>query len=125
MIKKIVTITDPLVGTERKIECYFHLTKGELAEMQIATEGGLTEVLQAVVDSRNAHLTVQFSRAVILKAYGEKTEEGEFWKNNKRTEIFASGEAYSQIICWLLQCEPAEMKKFMEGVMASGLVAMD
>ena len=125
MIKKIVTITDPLVATERKIECYFHLTKGELAEMQIATEGGLTEVLQAIVDSKNAHFTVQFFRAIILKAYGEKTEEGEFWKNNKRTEIFASGEAYSQIICWLLQCEHAEMKKFMEGVMASGLVAMD
>ena len=124
MIKKIVNITDPMLGTERKVECYFHLTQGELAEMQIATEGGLTEVLQAIVDSKNAHLIVQFFRASILKAYGEKTEEGEFWKNNKRTEIFASGEAYSQIVCWLLQCEPAEMKKFMEGVMAPGLVTM-
>ena len=124
MIKKIVHITDPMTGTERKVECYFHLTQGELAEMQIATEGGLTEVLQAIVDSKNAHLTVQFFRAIILKAHGEKTEEGEFWKNNKRTEIFAAGPAYSAIICWLLQCEPAEMKKFMEGVMAPGLVTM-
>ena len=124
MIKKIVNITDPMTGTERKVECYFHLTQGELAEMQIATEGGLTDVLQAIVDSKNAHLTVQFFRAIILKAHGEKTEEGEFWKNNKRTEIFAAGPAYSAIICWLLQCEPAEMKKFMEGVMAPGLVTM-
>ena len=124
MIKKIVKITDPMLGTERQVECYFHLTQGELAEMQIATEGGLTEVLQAIVDSKNAPLIGQFFRAIILKAYGEKTEEGEFWKNNKRTEIFASGEAYSQIVCWLLQCEPAEMKKFMEGVMAPGLVSM-
>lgn len=124
MIKKIVKIIDPMLGTERKVECYFHLTQGELAEMQIATEGGLTEVLQAIVDSKNAHLIVQFFRAIILKAYGEKTEEGEFWKNIKRTEIFASSEAYSQIVCWLLQCEPAEMKKFMEGVMAPGLVTM-
>lgn len=124
MIKKTVNITDPITGTERKVECYFHLTQGELAEMQIATEGGLTEVLQAIVDSKNAHLTVQFFRAIILKAHGEKTEEGEFWKNAKRTEIFAAGPAYSAIICWLLQCEPAEMKKFMEGVMAPGLVTM-
>ena len=124
MLKKTVNINDPLLGTERKVECYFHLTQGELAEMQIATEGGLTEVLQAIVDSKNAHLIVQFFRAIILKAYGEKTEEGEFWKNNKRTEIFASGEAYSQIVCWLLQCKPEEMKKFMEGVMAPGLVSM-
>ena len=124
MIKKIVNITDPMTSTERKVECYFHLTQGELAEMQIATEGGLTEVLQAIVDSKNAHLTVQFFRAIILKAHGEKTEEGEFWKNAKRTEIFAAGPAYSAIICWLLQCEPAEMKKFMEGVMAPGLVTM-
>lgn len=124
MIKKTVNITDPMTGTERKVECYFHLTQGELAEMQIATEGGLTEVLQAIVDSKNAHLIVQFFRAIILKAYGEKTEEGEFWKNNKRTEIFAAGPAYSAIICWLLQCEPAEMKKFMEGVMDPGLVSM-
>jgi hypothetical protein len=124
MIKKIVNITDPMTGTERKVECYFHLTQGELAEMQIATEGGLTEVLQAIVDSKNSHLTVQFFRAIILKAHGEKTEDGEFWKNIKRTEIFAAGPAYSAIICWLLQCEPAEMKKFMEGVMAPGLVTM-
>lgn len=124
MIKKIVKIADPMTGTERKVECYFHLTQGELAEMQIATEGGLTEVLQAVVDSKNAHLIVQFFRAILLKAHGEKTEEGEFWKNVKRTEIFASSEAYSQIVCWLLQCEPEEMKKFMEGVMAPGLVSM-
>lgn len=125
MIKKIVNITDPMTGTDRKVECYFHLTQGEMAEMQIATEGGLTEVLQAIVDSKNAHLIVQFFRAIILKAHGEKTEEGEFWKNAKRTEIFAAGPAYSAIICWLLQCEPAEMKKFMEGVMAPGLVIMD
>lgn len=124
MIKKIVNITDPMTGTDRKVECYFHLTKGELAEMQIATEGGLTNVLQAIVDAKNAHLTVQFFRGILLKAYGEKTEDGEFWKNNKRTEIFASGEPYSQIICWLLQCEPDEMKKFMEGIMAPGLVSM-
>lgn len=124
MIKKIVNIADPMTGTERKVECYFHLTQGELAEMQIATEGGLTEVLKAVVDSKNAHLTVQFFRAILLKAHGEKTEEGEFWKNIKRTEIFASGEAYSKIICWLLQCEPDEMKKFMEGIMSPGLVSM-
>lgn len=124
MIKKIVNITDPITGTERKVECYFHLTQGELLEMQIATEGGLTEVLQSIVDSKNAHLIVQFFRAILLKAHGEKTEEGEFWKNIKRTEIFASSEAYSRIVCWLLQCEPAEMKKFMEGVMAPGLVTM-
>lgn len=124
MIKKIVKITDPMLGTERQVECYFHLTKGEMAEMQMATEGGLAEVLKAVVDSKNAHLTVQFFRAILLKAHGEKTEDGEFWKNAKRTEIFAAGPAYSEIICWLLQCEPEEMKKFMEGIMAPGLVTM-
>lgn len=125
MVKKIVNVTDPLTGIEKKVECYFHLHEGELAEMQLATEGGLTNVLQAVVDSKSAPLTVSFFRSILLRAHGEKTEQGEFWKNATRTEIFAAGPAYSAIICWLLQCEPEEMKKFMAGITAKGLTVMD
>lgn len=125
MVKKIVTVIDPLTGVEKKVECHFHLHDGELAEMQLATEGGLTNVLQAVVDSKSAPLTVAFFRRILLSAYGEKTEQGEFWKNATRTEIFAAGPAYSAVICWLLQCKPEEMKKFMAGITAKGLTAMD
>lgn len=125
MVKKIIDITDPLTGTQKKVECYFHLHKGDLAEMQLATEGGLTNVLQAVVDSKNSTLLVSFFRNILLKAYGEKTEQGEFWKNVIRTEIFAAGPAYSEIVCWLLQSEPEEMKKFMAGITAEGLTIMD
>lgn len=124
MVKKIVDITDPLTGTKKKVECYFHLHKGDLAEMQLATEGGLTNVLQAVVDAKNSPMLVSFFRNILLKAYGEKTEQGEFWKNVTRTEIFAAGPAYSEIVCWLLQCEPEEMKKFMAGITAEGLTVM-
>ena len=125
MVKKIVNVTDPLTGTPKKVECYFHLHKGDLAEMQLATEGGLTNVLQAVVDAKNSSFLVSFFRSILLKAYGEKTEQGEFWKNATRTEIFAAGPAYSEIVCWLFQCEPEEMKKFMAGITAEGLTVMD
>jgi hypothetical protein len=74
----------------------FNLTKAELMEMEMSTTGGLAEMIQRIVDAKDAPAIIKIFKELVLKAYGEKSADGKrFMKSEEISNGFAQTEAYS------------------------------
>lgn len=97
MLKKTVTYTD-YNGVERTEDFYFNLTKAEITEMELSTEGGLEALIRKIVAEKNAPAIIKIFKELVLKAYGEKSPDGRrFIKNDEVRDAFSQTEAYSEI----------------------------
>lgn len=96
MFAKTITYTD-FNDVERTETFYFNLSKAEIAEMQLTTEGGLTEKLQKIIDSKDQAEIFKMFKYLILKAYGEKSPDGKrFIKNEELSEGFSQTAAFDE-----------------------------
>jgi hypothetical protein len=97
MLKKVITYTD-YNGNERTESFYFNLTKAELTEMELTTEGGLAEMIQNIIDAQDTPAIIKIFKDLVLKSYGEKSADGRrFIKSDELKEGFAQTEAYSNL----------------------------
>lgn len=97
MLKLTETYTD-FNDVERTEDFYFNLTKAEIMEMEMTTEGGLAEMIQRIVDAKNTTAIIKIFKDLILKSYGEKSPDGKrFIKSEELSDAFSQTEAYSQI----------------------------
>ena len=102
MLKKSIKYTD-YNGVERVEDFYFNLSKAEVAEMELSVDGGMSAMLERIVESKNNKEIVGMFKEIILKAYGEKSEDGKrFIKNKELAEGFAQTEAFSELLLNLL-----------------------
>lgn len=107
MLTKAITYTD-YDGVERTENFYFNMTKAELAELNLTTEGGLQNVIQKIIDSKNVPEITKWFKKIILLSYGEKSADGRrFIKSEELTEDFLQTEAYSELFIELLSDEKA------------------
>lgn len=96
MFAKTITYTD-FNDVERTETFYFNLSKAEIAEMQLTTDGGLTEKLQKIIDSKDQAEIFKMFKYLILKAYGEKSPDGKrFIKSEEISEAFSQTAAYDE-----------------------------
>lgn len=85
-------------GNTIKEDFYFNLTKAELMEMELGTEGGLAEKIQKVVDAQNTPELLKIFKDLVLLAYGVKSDDGKrFIKNQELRDAFAQTNAYSDL----------------------------
>lgn len=97
MLKKTVTYTD-YNDQEITEDFYFNLTKAEVLEMEMTTEGGLSERITKIVNSKSTPEIIRIFKDLITRAYGVKSDDGKrFIKNDEVREAFTQTEAYSQI----------------------------
>ena len=97
MLKKTISYVD-FDGNKRTEDFYFNLTKAEVSEMELSTEGGLTKMLQKIVDTKDSKRIIEVFKDLILKSYGEKSPDGKrFMKTKEITEAFSQTEAYSEL----------------------------
>lgn len=97
MLKKTITYTD-YNGVSRTETFWFNLSKAEILEMQLTTDGGLAEMLQKIIETKDAPSLVTIFKDFIFKAYGEKSPDGKrFIKSKELSEAFSQTEAYSQL----------------------------
>lgn len=116
MLKKTINYTD-YNGMERKEDFYFNLNKAEVAEMELSTEGGLAEMIQKIVLSKDTPSIVKIFKDLILKAYGEKTPDGKrFVKSKELSDAFAQTEAYSELFMELAT-DAETASAFVNGIM--------
>lgn len=116
MLKKTVTYVD-YNGVERKEDFYFNLTKAEVTEMELSTEGRLSTMLENIVASKDVKQIIKMFKAIVLKAYGEKSPDGKrFIKSKELSEAFSQTEAYSEIFMELAMDEKAAAE-FVNGIM--------
>lgn len=102
MLKKTVNYVD-YNGVERKEDFYFNLSKAEVTEMELSVNGGLSQMIQNIIDAKDNKQIMQMFKGIILKAYGEKSADGKrFVKSEEISKAFAETEAYSEIFMELL-----------------------
>ena len=115
MIKKTITYTD-YNDVERTEDFYFNLSKAELIEMEATTNGGLSEKIKKIVAANDTSAILKEFKDLVLKAYGEKSEDGKrFIKNDEIREAFSQTEAYS-IIFMELATDEAAAAAFVNGI---------
>lgn len=97
MIKKTIKYVD-YDGNEREEDFYFNLTKAELTEMELSTEGGMEQMIRKIISTKDNKKIVEMFKEIILKSYGEKSLDGRrFIKSKELTDAFVQTEAYSEL----------------------------
>ena len=116
MIKKAITFED-YNGDTRTEDFYFNLTKAEIAELELTTEGGLEAMIDKMIKMKNNPELVKLFKKLILMSYGEKSPDGRrFIKNEQLTEEFTQTAAYSELFMELATNADAALK-FINGIL--------
>jgi hypothetical protein len=122
VLKKTITYED-FNGHTATEDFYFHLSKGELAEMEISHhgDGGLGDYVQRIVDSKDGAAIVAEFKKIILMSIGKKSDDGRrFIKNDQLREEFQSSEAFSVLFIELVTDVDAAAK-FINGIVPTSL----
>lgn len=118
MYRKVMTYTD-FNGEERTEDFFFNLTKAELTEMELLTEGGLKEKIERITKAKDVPEIIKLFKELILKAYGVKSPDGKrFIKSEKLSEEFAQTNAYSDLFVELAT-DSGAAAAFVNGIMPS------
>lgn len=120
MLKKSITYTD-YNGETRTEDFYFNLTKAELAEMELSSDGGMQAYIEKIVNTHNNKELVQLFKDLILKSYGEKSLDGRrFIKNDELRDAFSQTEAYSELFMELASNADAA-SAFVNGIVPQNI----
>lgn len=101
MLQKKISYTDPFTEEQKEKTLYFNLTKGELMELELTTEGGFMNMVDQLIATDKQTEIVSIFKKIVLLAYGERTNDGRFFKNQEIRDIFAASEEYSTIFMQL------------------------
>lgn len=120
MFKKTITYED-YNGIERTEDFYFHLSKAELAEMELSRNGGMKEYLEKIIAAKDNEQIIKLFKGLVFKAYGEKSEDGRrFIKSEEISRAFSQTEAYSDLFMELATNTDSAIA-FVNGIMPKGL----
>lgn len=105
MIKKTIKYVD-WKGNEREEDFFFNLSKPELMEMELTTKGGMSDYLNKIVKAQNKEELIKWFKIIILKAYGEKSEDGRrFIKSEEISTAFSQTGAFEKLYMELVTDE--------------------
>ena len=115
MLKKTVTYTD-YNGVERTEDFYFNLTRSELMEMHLTTEGGMDEKINSIIKAKSQPELEKLFKEILLKSYGKKSPDGRlFMKNDEILAEFEASPVYDELYMKLFTDENAAAD-FVNGV---------
>ena len=123
MLKKTMTTVD-FGGTERTEDYYFNLTRAEIMEMELTTEGGLVQMINRITAAQSQLELAEFIRSfvaertqIICKSYGVLSPDGrKFIKNDAVLADFMSTQAYSDLY-YKLASNGEAAAAFFEGIL--------
>ena len=122
MLKKEITYTD-YNGNERTETYHFHLSKKDLMEMEFSAEGGMQKTIERIVEKEDVKGLADLIKEIILKAYGELTEDDRFIKvkdGHRLSEDFEQTEAFSELY-YELNTNEDSLVNFVNGVIPANL----
>lgn len=115
MLKKTIKYTD-YDGVERTEDFYFNLSKAEVMEMEYGTTGGLTKMIEQMVNTQDVSRIMELFKRIIVASYGEKSLDGKrFVKSPELATQFTQTEAYSELFMELLK-DPQKFADFINAI---------
>ena len=122
MLKKIITYTD-YNGVERTEPFYFNLSKAELMEMELGVTGGMTEMLNKIINAKDGPSLMKTFKEMIMKAYGVKSDDGKrLIKSEELSIAFTQTEAYNVLFMELITDDKAAAD-FVNGIIPNEIQA--
>lgn len=116
MLKKTMTYTD-YDGNSRTETFYFNLTRAEVARMELSTSGGMSEMIDRIIEAQDRPSLITVFEELIQKSYGVKTPDGRgFTKKKEDLDNFMSTEAYSDLYMELVT-DAKKAAEFFNGIM--------
>ena len=110
-------------GEERERRFYFNLSKAEVLNMELGTNGGYENYINRIVETRDQHELIRMFKELIKMSYGVKSDDGEmFIKNDKVFSEFEQSEAYSEFYMELVTNTESAIE-FINGIMPQALMA--
>lgn len=120
MLKKTITFND-LDGNPVTEDFWFHMSKAELAKMEMTAEGGLAKQLEVLVETGNAEAILQQFEKLILTSYGVRSEDNRrFVKSESNRNDFVSTDAYSVLFMELVT-DATAAAEFVRGIVPQDL----
>ena len=120
MVVKKIKYTD-FNGVEREEEFMFNLTEAEITEMELTTDGGLTDSIKKIVSAQNTPEIIKTFKMLLLKSYGEKSADGRrFIKSDELSKEFTQTNAYSQLFMELAYDDNAAIA-FINGIIPESM----
>ena len=120
MVVEKIKYTD-FNGLEREEEFMFNLTEAEITEMELTTDGGLSDSIKKIIAAQDTPQIIKVFKMLLLKSYGEKSADGRrFVKSDKLSEEFAQTNAYSQRFMKLATDDKAAVA-FINGIMPDSM----
>jgi len=115
MIKKTITCKD-YNGEVRTETFYFNLSKAEILEMELLTEGGMEQLINKIIETKDTPSLIKIFKTLICKSYGEKSPDGRrFIKSEELTNEFTQTEFYSTLFMELATDSEAA-SEFVSGI---------
>ena len=120
MVVEKIKYTD-FNGLEREEEFMFNLTEAEITEMELTTDGGLSDSIKKIIAAQDTPAIIKVFKMLLLKSYGEKSADGRrFVKSDKLSEEFSQTNAYSQLFMKLATDDKAAVA-FINGIMPDSM----
>ena len=120
MVVEKIKYTD-FNGLEREEEFMFNLTEAEITEMELTTDGGLSDSIKKIIAAQDTPQIIKVFKMLLLKSYGEKSADGRrFVKSDKLSEEFAQTNAYSQLFMKLATDDKAAVA-FINGIIPDSM----
>lgn len=122
MLKKTMAYTD-FNGETRKEDFFFNLTRAEVTELELSENGGLSEKIKRITESKDVPEIFRIFKNLILKSYGIISPDGKrFIKSPELSEEFSQTEAYSDLFMELAQNSDSAAA-FVNGIMPQNIQA--
>lgn len=108
MLKKPITYTD-YDGNERTENFWFNLDEAEIMELQMSYPGGMSAMLNKMIEEKDGAKILATIKQIIKMAIGEKSLDGKYFKKSVEfSEAFTHTRAYSVLLMELYQGGAAE-----------------
>ena len=118
MLKKTITYTD-YDNNERTEDFYFNLSRAEVMELEFGYTGGMTKLIEQMVNTQDTARIMEMFKKIIMASYGEISLDGKkFIKSPELALAFTQTEAYSELFMELLQ-DPKRFAEFIAAVIPS------
>ena len=102
---------------EQEDELCFHISRGELLDMEKEEGTSLSKVLIDLGKNFNGAKIINMCQTIIMKSYGIKSPDGkQFWKKPEILEEFLYSAAYDQLLVELTS-DPADALNFLASIL--------
>ena len=115
MYSIVVQYEDPFTGEQKSDKLYFNITKTEAMKYALENQS-LERDIQDMIESNDASGMLKAFESLVLKAYGEKSEDGKrFVKSPEIANAFTQTAAYDELF-WTLVTKESAMAEFVNGI---------